>query len=399
MWLCFPVHSPGKPGLLERVRSWPRPVIVTLVIVAVVLLAARIALPFVLESAVNRRLQWIPGYTGHVEDVSVHLWRGAYSMHAFEISRENGRLREPFIYARDIDFSLAWRELLRGKVVSDIKIAVGQLTFVAGPDEAQSQTDVDKRWQDVIEALFPIDITHLEITDGLLRYINTTQEPTVDLFVTHMHATATGLRNRSRSEDSDEFPAQIVVEGESLGGGRLRITLDAEPLAAEPHFHLGLTLDSVNLPTLNRSLKAYANVDVSRGTFRVAGEMAANDGGFRGYVKPFFENLDFSSLPNEDESIGRKIWEAIVALTNEVVKNKPRDQLATRIPFEGRFGDPEFGLLATFGNLLRHGFIQAFNPTVEGSINPDAVQPDGDIDPAKESDEKAKTARESETEP
>jgi hypothetical protein len=240
--------------LLHRVRSWPRPVIVTIAIVAGLLLVARIALPFVLESAVNLRLQRIPGYTGHVKDVSVHLWRGAYSMHGFEISKQNGRLREPFVYARDIDFSLAWRELFRGRVVSDIKIAVGQLTFVAGPDEAQSQTDVDKRWQDVIEALFPIDITHLEITDGLLRYINTKQEPTVDLFVTHMHATATGLRNRSRSGDSDEFPAKIVVEGESLGGGRLSLTLDAEPLAAQPRFHLGLTLDSVNLPTLNKSL-------------------------------------------------------------------------------------------------------------------------------------------------
>jgi hypothetical protein len=134
---------------------------------------------------------------------------------------------------------------------------------------------------------------------------------------------------------------------------------------------------------LNESLKAYAGVDVSRGTFRLAGEMAANEGGFRGYVKPFFEDLDFSSLPDQEESIGRKIWETIVALVTELVKNKPRDQLATRIPFEGEFGDPEVGLLATIGNVFRHGFIQAFNPTVEGSVDPDSVQPNGEVDPSK----------------
>jgi hypothetical protein len=376
--------------LLHRVRSWPRRVVIAILVVAVLLLVARIALPVVLKGAVNHRLQRIPGYTGHVEDVSVHLWRGAYSMHEFHISKQSGRVEAPFVYARDIDFSLAWRELLRGKVVSDIRVAVGQLTFVVGPNEEQSQTDVDKRWQDVIEALFPIDITHLEITDGLLRYINTTHDPVVDVFVTHMHATATGLRNRSQSEDSEEFPAKIVVEGESLGGGQLTLTLDAEPLASQPRFHLSLKLDSVFLPALNESLKAYAGVDVSRGTFRLAGEMAANEGGFRGYVKPFFEDLDFSSLPGQEESIGRQVWETIVALVTELVKNKSRDQLATRIPFEGEFGDPEVGLIATIGNVFRHGFIQAFNPTVEGSVDPDSVRPNGEVDPSKEESEEGK---------
>ncbi len=363
--------------LLRRVRSWPRRVVVTVIVLAALLLAARLALPAVVKHLVNTRLQRIPGYTGYVNDIDIHLWRGAYTLHGFGILRLNSRVQEPFFLAKDIDFSLAWRELWHRKIVSNVKIAHGQLNFVKGPTEEESQTDLDHRWQDVIQDIFPIDITHLEITDGLLRYVDTTRQPQVNVFVTHMRATATGLRNRPGEQHSGEFPAEITIEGDSLGAGKLNLYLAAEPLADEPHFHLSMKLDQVNLPALNESLRAYANVDVGRGTFRLVGEMAGRDGGFQGYVKPFFEDLDFHNLEDKDKGIGSQIWEHIVAGLAWLVKNKPRDQVATRIPFEGKFGDAKLGLFATITNLFRHGFIRAFNPTVEGSVRADNVLPSG----------------------
>ncbi|MFT3870680.1 MAG: DUF748 domain-containing protein [Nibricoccus sp.] len=374
--------------IVRRVRSWPRRVVVTISVVALVLLVARIALPYVVKHQVNIRLSRIPGYTGGVDDIGIHLWRGAYSLHEFRILKSNGRLQEPFFRAKKIDFSIAWRELWHGKIVSDIKIDEGQLIFVQGPSKEESQNDLDRRWQDTITDIFPIDITRLVIKDGLLRYRNTTHKPTVDVFVTHMRATATGLRNRPGEAKSGEFPAQIDIEGESLGGGKLNLSLSAEPLADRPHFQLSLKLDEVDLTSLNETLKAYIKADVSRGTFRLVGEMAGRDGGFQGYVKPFFENLDFKNVEDKDKSVGERVWQSVVAATAWVVKDKSRDQVATRIPFEGRFGDAKVGLLATIGNLFRHGFVRAFNPTIEGSVHADEVSPDGKT---KEENEKRET--------
>ena len=345
--------------------------------IAAVLLAARIALPFVAKRMMNDRLERIPGYTGHVDKIGIHLWRGAYSLHGFGILRQNGGVQEPFFHAKDIDISLAWRELWHRRVVSDIQVDQGQLNFVQGSSDAESQTDLDRRWQDVIQDVFPIDITRLEIANGLLRYVDHTRQPKVDLFVTHMRVTATGLRNRAEEAADGEFPARITVEGDSLGAGRLQLVLTAEPLAAEPHFHLSLKLDNVNLPALNESLRAYANVDVGRGTFRLVGEMAGRAGGFQGYVKPFFEDLDFHNVEDKEKGLGALIWERLVAAFTWVVKDKSRDQLATRIPFEGKFGDAKIGLFATITNLFRHGFIRAFNPTVEGSVRAANVLPSG----------------------
>jgi hypothetical protein len=362
---------------MHRVRSWPRKVVVTVAIAAAVLLAGRVALPLAVRRVMNGRLERIPGYTGHVDQVGIHLWRGAYSLHGFSILRENGRVSEPFFLARDIDISLAWRELWHRRIVSDIRVDRGQLNFVQGPSEEASQTDLDRRWQEVIQDIFPIDITHLEITDGLLRYVNHARQPKVDLFVTHMRATATGLRNRPDEAGAGEFPARITVAGDSLGAGKLELLLVAEPLAEQPHFHLSLKLDDVNLPALNESLRAYASVDVGRGTFRLVGEMAGRDGGFQGYVKPFFEDLDFHNIGDRDKGLGALIWERLVAAFAWVVKDKSRDQVATRIPFEGKFGDAKIGLFATIANLFRHGFIRAFNPTVEDSVHADNILPSG----------------------
>ena len=84
-----------------------------------------------------------------------------------------------------------------------------------------------------------------------------------------------------------------------------------------------------------QSLRAYTNVDVGRGTFR------------------------------------------LVAAFTWVVKDKFRDQLATRIPSDGKFGDAKVGLLASIANLFRRGFIRAFNPTVEDSVRAGNILPSG----------------------
>jgi len=151
-------------------------------------------------------------------------------------------------------------------------------------------------------------------------------QPNVDLFVRHAKVGATGLRDRPGERAGGEFPAEITVEGESLGGGNLKMRLEADPLAARPHFHLSLKLDNVNLPSLNESLRAYANVDVGRGTFRLVGEMAGRDGGFQGNVKPFFEDLDFRTLEDKDKGTGARIWKRIVAGAAWVVKDEARDR-------------------------------------------------------------------------
>jgi hypothetical protein len=338
-------------------------------LLAALLVAARLALPSVLREAVNRRLQQIPDYTGQVASVGVSLYRGAYSLHGLEIVQRAGQVKEPFFRARHIDFSLAWRELFRGRMVSDIELEGAELSFVQGPTVDTTQLTADRRWQEVINDLFPIDITHLKITEGRLRYVNTATEPRVDVQVAHLAAVATGLRNRTE-DDGEEFPARITLRGETIGGGRLRILTLAEPLAAQPHFLVKLELEAVALPALNDFLRAYGGVDVRAGTFNGYLEMVARNGRFEGYFKPFFQDVDFTDIAGQEKSLGAQVWEGMVRFFAFVFKNHSRDQVATRIPFSGEFGRPEFSAWETFVNVLRHAFVRPWPERLESKTVP-----------------------------
>lgn len=132
-------------------------------------------------------------------------------------------------------------------------------------------------------------------------------------------------------------------------------------LAASPRIHLKLDLVNVQLTALNDFLRAYAGVDVSAGILKIYAEAAAEDGEFRGYVKPFFEDLEFKNVEDRDKNLARRLWEKIVTAAAALVENDKREQVATRIPFSGKMGDAEIGVWATIGGLIRNGFIQALN--------------------------------------
>lgn len=347
----------GELASKTRHRFGRRRVLIVVSVLLVLLVAARVALPYVLRQAINQRLEAIPDYTGSVDQVGVSLWRGAYTLHGLVISKRYGTVKEPFFRADAIDFSLAWRDLFRGRFVSDIVLERPMLTFVAAKSEDASQLTTDHRWQDVISDIFPIDITFLKITEGQVRYINEDIEPKVDVRIAHLMAVATGLRNRT-SADEPEFPARITAQGETIGGGLLKLVTQLEPLAEQPHFLLKFEVESVSMPALNDFLLAYAGVDVRAGIFNGYVEMVARDGSFSGYFKPFFEEVDFSTPANETRPLGQKIWETMVRGFAWLFKNHPRDQVATRIPFSGEFENFDIGAWESFKNLAKHAFVE-----------------------------------------
>jgi len=52
----------------------------SLVALVVLIVAARIAAPYLIERVVNDKLSNLEGYTGSIGDVDLHLWRGAYEV-------------------------------------------------------------------------------------------------------------------------------------------------------------------------------------------------------------------------------------------------------------------------------------------------------------------------------
>ncbi|RPI65647.1 MAG: DUF748 domain-containing protein [Ignavibacteriales bacterium] len=356
-----------EPRFVDKLKKAPKKILIALGIIIIVLIGVRIALPYIVKDYVNNELDNIPEYKGSIEDVDINLWRGAYVIQGVKLLKTTEKIPVPFFSADEIDLSVEWGALFDGSIVGEISFLNPTINFVNGPTEAESQTGVDKSWQETIKELFPLKINRFEIINGQVHYRDFHSDPKVDVYLQNVQALATNLTN---SEDlSEDLVANISAKGIIMETGNFRLNSKIDPYTPEPTFDLDFSLRKIDLPKLNNFLKAYASFDVQEGTFDLDGEFAASNGRFEGYVKPIFRDMKVFSLEEEHENVFEFLWESVVGLVTEIFENQPKEQVATKVPFSGNFKDPSADIWATIGMLIRNAFIEALVPGIERSIN------------------------------
>jgi hypothetical protein len=338
---------------------------VGLAALALVLLAARAALPYWLRSYVDGVLDRTKGYAGSVADIDVSLLRGAYQIDGVEIHKEGGKAPVPLFSADQIDLSIEWRALLDGSLVGEVELLRPRLDVVVGPTPAHTQTGAEVNWAHRLEKLFPFDFDRFAVVDGQLHFQDPYREPPVDVALRDVDGEARNLTN-SR-ELSARRPAHVSFHARAQRSGRAAGELEIDPFAARPDFRLKLELVSLQLPELDDFLRAYAGVDAERGQLDVYSEVVSRDGRFDGWVEPLLRDLDVLRVEEEatQQNPLATLWEALVGIAAELLENQSEDQLAARIPLSGSYEQPDLGVWGAFVSLVRNGYVEALKPRVE----------------------------------
>jgi hypothetical protein len=334
--------------------------------IVLLLVAARIAAPYIIKSQVNKKLASLPEYDGHITDVDLHVYRGAYSIKGLEVTKKNGAVPVPFFSADYIDFSVEWKALLHGALVTTIAVGHPELNFVQGKSRKDSQTGVDKSWQETIKDLAPFRINSFRIIDGEVHFRSFTSKPDINIFMHNLDILATNLTNSEKVAES--MVAHVTADGLVMGDGQFKAHMDIDPFQPKPTFTMAAELTHVSLPKLNQFLLAYGKFDVERGFFSLYMECKASEGKFDGYLKPLLENLKVVSWNKDKKDPAKLLWESIVGAVTGLFKNKPEDRLATKIPISGSFDDPNPDIWATIGNLLRNAFVRAIMPGLDRDV-------------------------------
>jgi uncharacterized protein YhdP len=360
----FDIHSIWQR--VSRMSEW----IIALIIL---LVAFRVALPFAVKAYVNHELNEAHDYTGKVGDVSMKLWRGGYRIREIEILKKSGGVPVPFFYAREVDLSIEWRELLHGSVVGQIILRQPQVNFVTGPTEAQKQTGKDEPWDKMLESLFPFNLNRVEISNGEIHFQDPSSTPPVNIYLSQLSATATNLTNAR--DLKQKLPSGLTATGSTLGGGHLNLQLQMNLLDAKPTYEINCGLTNVNLVALNDYLRAYGKFDVERGTFAIYTSVASENGNYEGYFKVFFNNLDIFAWEKErKKNVLEIFWQAIVGGVATVFKNHPNDQLATKVPISGSYTNSSVGIWTATGTLLQNAFIHALTPKLDQHVMVEQVE-------------------------
>lgn len=360
--------------MLRLLRRFSRLQLQLLLVLVALLVALRLALPWIVQSYVNRTLDEMPEYDGRIGDVDIHLWRGAYSIQNVDIVKTDGDVPVPFFAARDVDFSVEWQSLFQGALVAEIVFKRPVINFVAGPSEAQSQVGVDKPWLDVIKKLFPLNINRFEVRDGAVHYRDFHSRPRIDLSVDQLRVIATNLTNSRKVAKS--LVGHIDVTGRVFQESHLDLKVRLDPSTDRPTFDLSGKIAPVSLTRLNDFSRAYAGFDFERGTLTLTTELAADNGRVKGYVKPLLDNFAVVDLREDAKNPLQLVWESVVAGVTRLFRNLPKDRFATVIPISGTFEEMKVGVLPTLGNMLKNGFIRAYDRDFEGGVEPDAAKRD-----------------------
>ena len=353
----------------SRVWAVLRRLQIPIVVLALILIIARLALPFAIRDYVNRQLRAIPEYGGEVGAIRVNLWRGAYEILNLRVVKTTGKVPVPFVSIPHMDLSIEWPQLLRGELVGEVEMSRPELNFVNGPTEETKQTGVDKGWKQTLEALFPFTINRFEIKDGVIRYADPLQQQwPVDIYITNLFAVATNLTNVENAETA--LPAGLVARGNTVGQGKVALELLMNPLAETPTFKLAASITRMELTALNDFLRAYSNTDAESGRFWVYLNIAAAEGRYRGYIKPFFLDVSMINLDEAGrQNILQTFWESLVAGVAELFTNQPSDQIATEAPITGEFeAGTQVDLWTTIGGILRNAFFQALRPGIRQPV-------------------------------
>src|SRR5581483_7960785 len=166
------------------------------------------------------------------------------------------------------------------------------------------------------------------------------------------------------------LPAGIVANAKTIGNGKMAFALQFNPMAPAPEYQLQASLTNVDLPALNDFLRPYGKFDVAHGDFAMFTSVAATNKAYEGYVKVFFNHLDVFQWEKErKKNILQIFWQAIVGAVTTVLKNQPKDQLATKVPISGVYTNSSVDIASTIGELLRNAFIRALLPKYDQQVS------------------------------
>ncbi|MBA2423152.1 MAG: DUF748 domain-containing protein [Chitinophagales bacterium] len=364
-----PANKHAKRGRLLRI----------LLIIVVVLIVIRLVLPYVVLHYANKTLANMKGYYGHIEDIDLALYRGAYKVkdiYLNKVDSTSGK-ESKFFDSKVIDLSLEWKALFHGSVVGDLLFENPHLRIIKERVEPKQLAEDTTDFKDLLDKFMPIKINRFEIRNGVLQYIDNTSSPNVDVSLKRTNVVATNLTN---AFDSTEIlPSSIAMDAD-IYEGAFKLNMKLNPLAERPTFDMNARLDNTNLVLLNDFLSAYAKVDVNKGTFGLYTEIASKQGKFIGYVKPVIKDLNVVGAEDRNDSFFHKLWEGVVGTVADILTNQPKDQFATKIPLEGDLSEPDAKIWTAIIEVLRNAFVQALFPAIDQEINLAAINKKEDKD-------------------
>lgn len=380
------------PRVWHHVTRLPRRTAIVLLSVLVLLIAARIAAPYVIKAVLNHKLASLPEYRGSIGDVDLSLLDSEFAVDGLRLDQRKGDPELPFLRVERMEVDYRWDALFHGEIVADVNLVEPVVNVMPAATQKKKPRDQIKKDEEgkavteTFKTLLPTKIHHLHIQHGAVRFKDSAAKPPVDLKLTQLNVYLSDLSNRPAP--ASQMPTRGRISARLQDSGRLRANLRINVFTEYPTFDLDLALRGLDVRELKDFTRAYAKVDLENGTASFYTEMEAKNGRLRGYFKPMFDKIEVldTERGDKDDPWYRKAWEGTVGAVEELFEDQSKDRAATKAPLTGRFDQPDVDVISTVVELVVNAFIEALIPGVEHSVGADAGAKD-DKDTKAEKDD------------
>lgn len=228
------------------------------------------------------------------------------------------------------------------------------VNFVQGPTKEQSQTFLEPEWVDAVKKLVPLRINRFEVHRGDVHYYEFNASPKIDLEMDEIEVTLDNLTNSSKVPT--KFPSTVQVKGRPFKRGNLELHMTVNVDIKQPTFKDQFRIQNIPAPALNSFLAKYAGVYAKSGDLAFYSEMVSENGSFKGYFKPFFQDISFEPMPQDREGL-EAIWASILNGLKSLVEDD-RDIVATQIPVSGNYKEPDIDFISAAFGIIKNAYFE-----------------------------------------
>lgn len=346
-----------------------------LVVIVLLLITLRIAAPYAVQQYVNYQLKHTQGITGHIGDVDLFLYRGAYAIDDVEIYATNATtVPRPLLAVKTLDFSLAWSALLKGNLVTNMAFMRPEIViYDKNPNAAEQNQRVkdETTWIGLANDLVLFSIDTLTIEQGKLSLVNATSQGEKPTFISNINARIENITNAQNL--SKTLVTTLNVEGALMGEAALRLNGKLDPFSKHANFDFNAEVQRFSVKNLDTVFKVYTPFDIEAGGIDGAMELVAKDNNLNGYVKAGVQNLSVFSwredIEKDDDGIFTAIFEGSVDLLGSILENDESKLVAARIPIEGQLDNTDVSTFQAVISVLKNAFFDAFSMKVDNVVS------------------------------
>jgi hypothetical protein len=333
--------------------------------VVLVLAAVRMVLPSLILAETNKFLgSFSKEYSLHIDDLDLAIIRGAYRFEGFTGNMH--KYKEPFLNVDRVDISLAWRELFKGKLQTDI--VVDGMKFLLSTellDVVKGDKDTSKKdAKNASEKLFPMEVSRLDIKNSELQIGD------VEGLPPELRWRVSQIEGRlTNAVPTKENPISLItLKGALFDKSDLKILAQYNALEVPTAWYSAVELRNFELSHANDLLRRKVALTFKAGTLDLYGEVKGEKNKVEGYVKPFLKKADIVGDTKDFKNLKHFGIEIGTAAANIILRTTSQHVVATKVDFSYENSKFDWNATKAISEAVKNGFQSKLEPGIENQL-------------------------------